>query len=118
MILLADESVDGQVVEGLRSEGHSVWYTAEQEPGLADADVFHIANQKEAVLLTADKDFGEIVFRQRHITKGVILIRLAGLSPSRKSLTIASALRDHSGELIDAFTVISPASIRIRRQLP
>ena len=59
MNFLADESVDRQIVERLRLEGHSVWYIADPDPGVSNGDVFNMANQKNAVLLTADKDFGE-----------------------------------------------------------
>ena len=74
-----------------------------------------MANQKDAVLLTADKDFGELVFQQRLINQGVILIRLAGLSPTHKAEIVASAIRNHSSELPQTFGVITPGAIRIRR---
>jgi predicted nuclease of predicted toxin-antitoxin system len=59
---LADESADRQIVERLRLEGHSVWHVADMDPGVSNGEVFNMANQKNAVLLTADKDFGELVF--------------------------------------------------------
>ena len=65
MNFLADESVDRLIVEHLRQEGHLVSYIAELGPGMADDAVLHLANQETALLLTADKDFGEMVFRQR-----------------------------------------------------
>lgn len=76
MKFLADESVDRQVVDQLRLDGHEVWYVAEKEPGISDDTVLDRANQEMAVLLTADKDFGELVFRQKRIAMGVILLRL------------------------------------------
>lgn len=79
MKFFADESVDRHIVERLRREGHRVWYVAEMDPGIPDDVVLALANQETALLLTADKDFGEIVFRQRLHTHGVVLIRLAGL---------------------------------------
>ena len=65
MNVLADESVDGPIVESLRREGHRVQYVAEMEPELSDDAVLELANRDESLLLTADKDFGELVFRQR-----------------------------------------------------
>jgi predicted nuclease of predicted toxin-antitoxin system len=72
MNLLADEGVDRQIVERLRQEGYSVLYIAEMDPGISDDLVLDKANQVEALLLTADKDFGELVFRQQ--VKGAINI--------------------------------------------
>jgi predicted nuclease of predicted toxin-antitoxin system len=67
MKLLADESVDQQIVDRLRKDGHEVWYVTEMEPGISDDLVLKKANQEMAILLTANKDFGELVFRLNRI---------------------------------------------------
>ncbi len=95
----------------------SVLYVAEMQPGISDNVVLDIANQHSALLLTADKDFGELVFRLRRITCGVILLRLAGLSPERKAEIVILIINQHKDELIGAFTVIAPGSLRVRRQI-
>ncbi len=77
MNFLADEGVDRPIVERLRLERVSVWYVAEMQPSIADDLVLAIANQQGALLLTADKDFGELVFRQQRLAIGVVLIRKA-----------------------------------------
>ncbi|MBD2500485.1 DUF5615 family PIN-like protein [Anabaena azotica] len=115
MKFLADENLDLQIVERLRQDGHLVWYVAEMEPGISDDVVLDLANQEEAILLTSDKDFGELVFRLRRIASGVVLIRLAGLSIISKAEIIANTINEHSSELLGAFTVITPTTIRIRR---
>ena len=116
MKILADEGVDRPIVERLRQSSHQVWCVAEMEPGISDNVVLDLANQKGAILLTADKDFGELVFRQGQMTRGVILIRLAGISPIRKAEIVASALAAHGGEMGQAFTVITPGAVRIRHR--
>jgi len=112
---LADESVDRQIVERLRRDGHRVQYVAEIEAGISDETVLALANREGDLLLTADKDFGEIVFRQRLHTHGVVLIHLAGLSPGRKAELVASVINRHITELPRAFAVIAPGIFRIRR---
>jgi predicted nuclease of predicted toxin-antitoxin system len=59
MNLIADECVDRQIVDRLRGEGHEVFYMAEMDPSIPDEIILERANQKNALLLTADKDFGE-----------------------------------------------------------
>lgn len=115
MNFLADESVDRQIVERLRRDGYRVVYVAEMEPGIPDTTVLASANSEAALLFTADKDFGEMLFRQRLHTLGVVLIRLAGLAPARKAELVASAVNQHAADLPRAFTVIAPGAIRIRR---
>jgi predicted nuclease of predicted toxin-antitoxin system len=114
MNFLADESVDRPVVDRLREDGHDVLSVAEMEPSLADETVLAMANQRDALLLTADKDFGELVFRQRRVSMGIVLIRLAGLSPATKVMAVSTAICEHASELRHAFTVISPGMVRIR----
>ena len=117
MNLLADENVDGPIVRRLRDHGHVVWYVAERDPGISDDAVLDLANREGALLLTGDKDFGELVYRQGRIVRGVILVRLAGLSADRKAEIVASAIQDHLPELTNAFTVISAGACRIRRHV-
>jgi len=61
---VADERVDRQIVEQLREDGHPVIYVSEMDPGIPGEDVLRLANHESAILITADKDFGELVFRQ------------------------------------------------------
>ena len=117
MNFLADESVDQPIVDRLRHDGHDVLAVVEMEPSIPDETVLKRANQQMALLLTADKDFGELVFRQGRITAGVVLIRLSGLSAVTKAAIVSSVIRDHGAEIPQAFTVISPGMVRIRTQL-
>ncbi len=116
MNFLADESVDRQIVERLRQDGHQVRYVAEMEPGVSDEIVLDLATRERSLLITADKDFGELIFLQQRMMSGVILIRLTGLSPMNKAEMIASVLKKHGVELDQAFTVIMAGAIRIRKR--
>jgi predicted nuclease of predicted toxin-antitoxin system len=117
MNLLADESVDRQIVDWLRRNGHEVLYIAELAPGIFDEAVLEQANQLNAVLLTADKDFGELVYRRGQVHAGVILLRLAGVMPEAKAAILSTAIARYSSELIDAFSVVTAGTVRIRRKI-
>ena len=117
MKFLADESLDFQIVSRLRQDGCDVLYVAEMTPGISDSKVLDLANSSSALLLTADRDFGELIFRQHLISDGVILVRLAGLSAEHKAEIVSSAISLHSDELRNSFVVITPGIIRIRRNL-
>lgn len=115
MNVLADEGVDRQIVERLRQNGHQVLYVAEFEPGTNDDAILSQANDIHAPLLTADKDFGELVHRQGLIHAGVILIRLAGLSPEAKAKIVAAVVQERGSELLQSFSVVSPGLVRVRK---
>jgi predicted nuclease of predicted toxin-antitoxin system len=112
---LADENLERQIVKSLRQDGHIIWYVPEMEPGISDDEVLDLANQEGALLLTSDKDFGELVFRLGRIASGVVLIRLSGLSIISKVDIVTRAINQHTDELLLAFTVITPTNIRIRK---
>ncbi len=62
------------------------------EPSITDDLVLERANERSALLLTADKDFGQLVFQGKRLaTSGVILFRLAGLSGDRKAEIVSDA---------------------------
>ncbi len=115
MNLLADENVDRPIVDGLRQDGHAVRYIADSDPGIHDDTVLDQANRSGGVLITADKDFSELVFRMGRIRTGVVLIRLAGLSADMKAETVSDVLANRGHELASVFSVTSPGSVRIRR---
>ena len=117
MNFFADESIDRQIVERLRQDGHPVIYVAEIDPGIPDEEVLRLANQQSAILITADKDFGELVFRQALVAHGVLLIRMAGLSQARKAEIVSSVIKERVSEILNAFSVITPGRVRIRYRL-
>ena len=115
MRVLADESVDGPVVARLRSDGHEVACIAEDTPGLADDAVLARGYGEGIVLLTADKDFGELVYRHHLPHAGVLLLRLSGLDETAKCDLVSQAIREHGADLAGAFSVLGGDTLRIRR---
>ena len=85
-------------------------------PGIRDEAVLSMANDESALLMTLDKDFGELVYRQHLVHSGVILIRLEGLLSGTKATIVAQSFERYSTEFLHAFTVISPGHIRTRRR--
>lgn len=115
MKLLADESVDRPIVLRLRADGHDVAFIAEDSPALSDRGVLARAVQEGVVLVSADKDFGELVYRDRRPHRGVLLLRLSGLDEATKCDLVSRAVGERGGELPEAFSVLTEDSLRIRR---
>ncbi len=115
MKIVADESVDKQIVERLRVDGHEILFVVELDPGKDDETVLDHSRKANAVLLTADKDFGELVFRQHLVHSGVLLIRLAGLKPDLKAELVATTFKQHADELSAGFAVLSRRALRLRK---
>lgn len=80
MRYLADESFDGRIARALRSLGADVAMAGDSAKGAPDADVLISAAAEDRVLLTKDKDFGALVFRDGAArAPGIVLLRMDGL---------------------------------------
>ena len=115
MKFIADESVDAPVVEYLRAAGLDVTYVLELHPGVNDDMVLDLSVNENRVLLTVDKDFGELIFRNKKVSAGVVLYRLEGLTNSEKSHIVLSVLKKRMRQLSRSFTVVTKERVRIRK---
>jgi len=115
MNFVADESVDFPIVIALRLlGGHNVIDIASVAPRSDDAEVLRRAREIDAVLITGDKDFGELIYRQRLHSSGILLLRLSGLPRVAKINAVFEAIQQHGQRLKGAFAVLSPGLLRIR----
>lgn len=113
MRFLADESCDFSVVRALRSAGHDVLAVAELLPSADDTLVLDLALREQRVLLTEDKDFGQLVYANARPSSGVIFIRYP--ANVRKTLphAVVSFVKSATVRLAGSFVVLSPGRIRI-----
>jgi predicted nuclease of predicted toxin-antitoxin system len=112
MRFLANENFPGEAVEVLRQSGHDVVWIRKESPGIDDQSVIHRAIIEDRILLTFDKDFGELVFRSGNKIAGVILFRT--LMPSADYIArIAKAAIDSRSDWAGYFSVIEDKRIRM-----
>lgn len=111
---LADESVDFRIITYLRNEGFDVAAIVEMNPGISDEEVLNLANELEAVLLTEDKDFGELTYRLQKPNQGIVLIRLSGVAVDKKLQIIDQVIENYIDDLRGKFTVITKDKLRIK----
>ncbi|MBI4747425.1 MAG: DUF5615 family PIN-like protein [Acidobacteria bacterium] len=114
MKFVGDESVESQIIERLRFDGHEVWYVAEMNPGISDDEVLQTANTFGCILITGDKDFGELVFREKKVHQGVLLLRLTGITNQSKAEIVSAVIISNQDQLAGAFSVITPGGLRHR----
>jgi predicted nuclease of predicted toxin-antitoxin system len=75
--VLADAHISREMIAMLRDLGHDCRDSSEIPPRTTDVDVLHLAAAEARVIITADKDFGELVFVHQIACPGALLIRLA-----------------------------------------
>ena len=116
--LLADENIDQRLVSSLRLAGIFVYSVAESSPGITDEEVMTLSENLSAMILTDDKDFGEIVFRKQRSCRGIVLLRLTGVDYSRKADHVIQVIDRYGSEMIGKFVVITAERVRMRKLMP
>ncbi len=114
MKFLADENVEKPVVETLRQNGHDVLYMCEVTTHTIDDILLEQANLESRLLLTNDKDYGELVYLQRKVSTGIILMRFVSEKSSVKAHFMQSLLKTYGNSLQGYFTVVREGMIRRR----
>ncbi len=114
MRILANENFPGPIIRALREKGHDVASVKETMRGASDREVLARAQIEERLVVTFDKDFGELAFRSSLPAKsGVILFRLSGPSPEIDNARALAAL-DYALEWSGNFAVVTDDRIRVR----
>jgi predicted nuclease of predicted toxin-antitoxin system len=114
MRFLANENFPGDAVAQLKAAGHDVVWVRAAAPGSKDKDVLTWAARETRIVLTFDKDFGELAWHTGlPASSGVVLFRL----PMPAAADVGTKLAAHIAERADwagHFTVIEPGRIRMR----
>ncbi|HJZ13809.1 MAG TPA: DUF5615 family PIN-like protein [Acidobacteriota bacterium] len=117
MKVVADEDVDGRIVQHLRQSGYYVIYIAEVSPRATDSDVIRIANDEQAVLLTGDKGIAElIVLGSATLPSGLVILRIAELSSHEKIRIVDQVFKQYASELSGSIilSVMPGPMVRVR----
>ena len=113
MRFLADESCDFSAVRALRAAGHDVVAVAEVSPRAVDERVMGLAVRGRRLLLTEDKDFGQLVFANQRATGGVILVRFPAAARGGLARAVVDLVEARGTRLIGHFVVVQPGRVRI-----
>ncbi|MCE2487178.1 MAG: DUF5615 family PIN-like protein [Desulfurellaceae bacterium] len=113
MRFLADESCDFAVVRAPRTAGHEVLAIVDIAPRADDALVIDLAIRQQRVLLTEDKDFGQLVYASTRSAGGVILTRFPGKVRASLPQAVLTLVNEKGEKLLGHFVVVQPGRIRI-----
>jgi predicted nuclease of predicted toxin-antitoxin system len=113
MRFLADENCDFTVVEALRAAGHDVLCISEITPRAEDSEVIKIADDEKRILLTEDKDFGQLVYSHGQKTLGVIFLRFPTSTRRQISRAVINLVKQQGDKLAGCFITVQPGRIRI-----
>ena len=114
MRFLADECLDGRIILGLRHAGHDVSALVDASRGAGDIAVVETALRERRVLITEDKDFGDLAVRRGLLTAGIILVRSAEADKAGVIRRLLALIERHGERLHSGYAVVSLQRTRFR----
>lgn len=113
MRFLVDECAGPAVAEWLQQNGHTVFSAFNEAKGATDDQLLTKAAAEDWILITNDKDFGEMIFRERRPHRGVIFLRLSDETSINKIAVLRKVLSAHSDMIAGHFVTATETRIRI-----
>ena len=115
MDFLANENFPFLSIKLLRNTGHNVASVIEEAPGSKDIDILKRAHIENRVILTFDRDYGELIYRHRaFIPGGVVYFRFDPSTPKKPAEILSKIIKEGKISILGKFTVIERDRIRQR----
>lgn len=112
MRFVVDECTGPRVADWLRIEGHEVFSVFNDARGATDDGVLAKALLEKSILITNDKDFGEMIFRERRPHAGIIFLRLADERAANKIDILRELIQNYSEKLPGQFVTVTETRVR------
>ena len=115
MRFVIDVGVGRSVEVQLAADGHAVLPVRDRDPHLPDQEILRWAVSEQAIVVTMDKDFGDLIWKERLPHAGVVLLRMEDATGPEKALAMHRIVQDFGAELPHHFTVFKNDRLRISR---
>lgn len=111
---MLDEMMDARIAVNLAAAGHDVVEVRLAFSGSADVDLAAIALADRRVVTTADRDFGDLAFRDHNPMPGIIFVRMAGRPYEERTARILAAIAEFGDRIGSSLVVVEASKFRIR----
>jgi predicted nuclease of predicted toxin-antitoxin system len=112
MKIVADENIDAKLTLKLRELGFDVYAIQEKNSGISDKEVLQLANDKKALLITEDVDFGKLVNQEKLDHCGILFIRLSTLPRLERIEIATNQIATNFDALNNKYHVLTPFGMR------
>ena len=112
MRFLLDENVGPSVALWLAAMEHNAASVHLDARGMSDREIIRKSYEEDRILITCDKDFGDLVFRERRPHRGVVLLRLEDYRPAAIAPVLGKLLDEHADRLSGRFVVVTDDQTR------
>jgi len=112
---LVDAGVSRRVEKWLFDHGYDTKNVRDIDPRMSDKEILKIAVSERRMVITMDKDFGELVYNSGLLHGGVLLLRLEEAKADEKVKVIREILEKYADNLLNKFCVFKDGKLRIRK---
>jgi predicted nuclease of predicted toxin-antitoxin system len=112
MRFLVDECTGSKVARWLRDRGYEVFSVYDEARGISDDEVLQKALNENWILITNDKDFGDKIFREGNLHRGIIFLRLENERATNKINKLQLLLENYADRLPEQFVVVTENKVR------
>lgn len=112
---LIDVGVGKKVELFLKEQGHDIKTVRTIDPQMPDEEIIRLASSEDRMIITMDKDFGELVYHSKMNHRGVLLLRLEEATGDEKQEVVANILAEYSAEIVNCFCVFQNDRLRIKK---
>ncbi len=111
---LFDVGVSGKAEIWLKENGYDIKSIRDIDPCMSDKEILEIAVKEDRMIVTMDKDFGELIYKSGLVHSGVLLLRLEDAGSDKKLAIIQHILHNYSEEIFNKFCVFQKDTLRIK----
>lgn len=112
-MIIADENLHQQFIDRLSADGFDVFLIREQLSGISDYEVAAFAQHKQGLIITEDKDFGELVFAHNIRSISVVFLRYDKADLNQVTQSLLRIVREYFDKTDNYFITITATKIRI-----
>jgi len=112
---LVDVGVGKEVELFLKGQGYDTKNVRTIDPQMPDEEIIRLSSKENRMIITMDKDFGELVYHYGKDHCGVLLLRLEDATGSEKQEVVANILAKHSTDIVNRYCVFQNGRLRIRK---
>ena len=111
---LVDVGVSKNVERWLTENGYDARAVRDVNPKADDSEILHLAVKESRMVITMDKDFGELVFNSGKTHSGVLILRLEDATGEQKIGIVKKILLEYADKIENKFCVFQDGRLRIK----
>ncbi|MFB6100577.1 MAG: DUF5615 family PIN-like protein [Candidatus Nanohalobium sp.] len=115
MKFIVDESTGKSIADFLEEGGYDTVFVGAEMKSASDSEIMERALEEKRIIVTNDKDFGELTIREGRDAEGILLLRLQLETPENKKKVLENILENHGDKIEGNLVIAREDQIKTRK---